>query len=286
MTERAVLRKEYDLSYRPRVGATTFHRMGNRNIMGMVYRNIDERGLVATRESYSGDFRRVVDSVEPSGRAIETITWTNICRRWADGDQDYGPAEKIDWAEGFEYTFSGEGTYDDFYAKLDITDFPRDLLGWMAFVLVVDAHFEFDFLRSDRHGAISKLRRIGDTVVAPDTGEAYAISFLPLIDVPAFTKRNLRTTFAGFTVCNGADCALLTFDMDPSPFTILMGENEINSVSSFAGTLTARLDDGVLEHGEFLEWVFNDMGVCISPVYTIRRMQEADSGGPSDRPRH
>jgi hypothetical protein len=270
MSELEVLQDDYDLSYRPDVGDTTFHRLD------IVYRTLNDRGLPANLENFRGDLRRVVNAVEASGRVVETITWRNIARRVAEDGEHYGAPESFDWAKEIEYIFSAEDSHEDFF-NWDIDKLPRDLNGWNVLLLAVDAHFEFDFLRSERHGAITKLRRIGDTVVAPDTDKPFAINFAPLIECPAFTKRNMRTTFVGLTVRNGHHCALLSFDMDPSPFDMKFGEVDMQVTSTFSGTLTVRLTDGVLEHGEFLEWVFNG-AACISPVYEITRIEQEDFG--------
>jgi hypothetical protein len=271
MSDFDILVDEHDLSYRPKVGDTSYYHLN------IIYRSLDERGLVASRENYAGDFRRVVTSSDPS-RVDEQITWRNIIHRTGEGlTAPWTPTGTFDWAKEFSYAFSGEDDHEDFF-KWDFSGFPRDLDGWNVLLLAVDAHFEFDYLRSSRHGAIGTLRRIGDEIVGPDSDKPFRIPFLPLIEVPAFTKRNMRTRFEGLTLREGKPCALLSFNMDPSPFTMTMGGNEMQSTSTFAGTLDVRLTDGALEHGQFLEWVFTTIGV-VSPMYEITRIEASGFEG-------
>jgi hypothetical protein len=260
------LTRDFDLRYRPKVGDVGYYRLD------IVYRSLDSLGAVTTRENWSGVFRRAVDAIDASGKVTETITWRDAGRRFADAGGQYGEREVQEWAEGFTYTFSAEDGYEDFH--WDTENFPKDLYGWNVLLLQLDAHFEFDFLRSSRHGAIEKLTRVGDTVLTPDSNTPFWLGLPGVIDVPAFNKQNLRTTFVGLTRCHDAPCALLQFDMDTSPFSSEMMGMEIDSSSQFAGTLKVRLSDGALEEGEFLEWVFA-MGGVINPSYTIERIDRS-----------
>ena len=156
-----------------------------------------------------------------------------------------------------------------------IETFPNDLIGWGVHCLVIDAHYEYDFFRSTEHGAIGKLRRIGDVVTPPDNERPFPIHFGPFIEVPAFTKRNLRSEFTGLTRKNGEACGIISFDMDASPFYMLMDGNRMDLTPRFSGTLTVRLSDGALEHGRFVEWVIGG-GTVISPMYEIWRIDETD----------
>ncbi|MGH2785564.1 MAG: hypothetical protein ACRDJ1_09895 [Actinomycetota bacterium] len=260
------LQREFDLRYRPKAGDESFYRLD------IVYRTLEELGTYSAREGNRGDFKRVVGSVDDAGAVRETITWNNVCRREAKGDEPFSPWEHLTWADGFEYPFSAEEPYDKFHWNYE--SFPRDQIGWFVLLLTVDAHFEFDYLRSTRHGAIERLRRIGDRVVSPDSNEPFWLGLPPIVDVPAFNKQNLRTTFEGLTTRNGHDCALLRFEMDRSPFEMVFGEERVKASSTFEGTLTVRLADGSLEHGEFLEYVFQSVGT-VSPIYEITRIDEA-----------
>lgn len=272
MGELDILNEEFDLRYRPQVGDTSFYRLD------IVYRPLDDRGLPFNRENWRGTFRRVVDKVEDSGRVVETISWRNIQRRFVEGEGEFGAPETFDWAENISYSFSAEDGHEVVLDSLDVDSFPKDLHGWNVLLLCVDAHFEFDHVRSEHHGAIGKLRQIGDSVVNPDHNRPFAIMFPPLIECPAFNKQDPRTSFMGLTMKHGEPCAVLGFEIGPSPFKMKFGEVDMESTSSFAGTVTQRLSDGAVEHGEFLEFVFSGGGV-ISPVYEIVRIDESEHEG-------
>ncbi|MGH2785555.1 MAG: hypothetical protein ACRDJ1_09850 [Actinomycetota bacterium] len=259
------LDQEYDLSIRSKPGDTSYYRET------VLYRHLNDRGLPLWRELYQGDLRRVVDSVDAEGAAHETITWKNVIRRFGNDEDPLGPAEPLTWADGYEYQFCVETPQPEW----SIEGWPNDLIGWGVHCLVIDAHYEYDFLRSTEHGAIGKLRRIGDVVAPPDDERPFPIHFGPFIEVPAFTKRNLRTRFTGLTRKNGEACGILAFDMDASPFHMFMQGNRVDLTPRFSGTLTVRLDDGALEHGQFVEWVMTE-GKMISPVYEISRIEKSD----------
>ncbi|MGH2785565.1 MAG: hypothetical protein ACRDJ1_09900 [Actinomycetota bacterium] len=265
MTDLALLDQEFDLRYRPQPGDRSHYRLT------IVYQPLTSLGARVHREEWAGDFERLVEAVDGQ-RVTETITWRHFSRRFADGDEEYGEAESFPWAEGLAYKFSAEDSYADFHWGYD--HFPRDLMGFNAMLLTIDAHFEFDFLRSSHHGAIESLRRIGDRVVVPDTGTPFEIRFDPLIVTPGFNKQNLRTGFEGISQVDGEPTAIVSFDMDPSPFTMMLMENELSQSSTFNGILTIRLSDGALERGSFCEYVFNSGG-CINAVYELTRIDEA-----------
>jgi hypothetical protein len=261
----ALLTQEYDLRYRPLVGDRSYYSLD------IVYRTLGPNGTSDARENYRGFFSRDVESVDPSGKVGEKITWRHVAKRSAVGTGDYGAWEKLDYAENFTYNFSAEDSYEDFH--WDYGKFPNDLFGWFAVLLTVDAHFEFDFLRSSHHGAIEKLRRVGDSVLAPDSGEPFRLHHGDVVECPDFNKQNLRTSFAGLTQVNGHPCALLRFMMDASPFTMSMMGAHIKASSTFEGTISVRLADGSVEHGEFEEFVFQETGP-ISPIYELVRLDQ------------
>jgi hypothetical protein len=258
----------FDLTYRPTVGELSYYSLD------ILYRSIGDAGSVAGVENYRGVFRRSVDDVVP-GRVSETITWRHIGRREGSGDSGLSPWDVIDWAEGFSYPFDAEAAYDDFHWGYD--SFPRDdaswLVSWNVLLLTVDAHFEFDFLRSRRHGAIEQLRHVGDSVLTPDSDHPFWLGLPPVVDVPGFTKRNLRTTFVGLTVRDGTPCALLDFGMDVSPFQMTIAGTTLDVSSIFRGTLHVRLDDGSLQYGEFDEVVMRK-DAPVYPCYELRRVDE------------
>jgi hypothetical protein len=261
-----LLDADYDLRYRPAAGDRSYYELD------IVYRRLDQRGLPAQLENLNGLFQRSVERVEASGRVQETVSWARVGRREAADGGDYGPWDFPSWAQGISYPFAAEDSYQDFHWQYD--GLPRDdstwMTSWQIVLLTVDAHFEFDFLRSSRHGGIEKLRRIGDSVLTPDSEGSFWLGLPPVVDVPAFTKPGLRLTFAGLTRRGQHDCALLEFSMGTGAFEMIVAGQRQPMSSTFRGTLAVRLDDGSLESGEFDEFVFSG-GVCTNPRYELRR---------------
>jgi len=264
------LAAEYDLRYRPAPGERFFYQLD------IVYRSLAEDGL-RRLENYRGIFDRAVEGVSQDGRAQETITWRRVGRREAAGTSGYGPWEYPEFAQNLSYPFSAEDDYNEFHWQYDAL--PRDdatwLTSWNVVLLTVDTHFEFDFLRSTRHGGIERLRRVGDSVICPDASHTFWLGLPPVVDVPAFSKPNLQLRFAGLSRRGGHDCGLLEFSMGPNQFEMLTAGQRQQMSSSFRGTISVRLADGSLQHGEFDEYVLNPAG-CTSPRYEITRLDNPE----------
>lgn len=274
----SVLDAPYDLAYRPTPGSSGYY------CLDILYRSLDAGGNVAEIENWRGGFKRTVDTIDPNGSVRETITWKHAGKRSRAAESPFAAWERLDFAQDFTYEFCAEDDYADF--RPDYSSFPNGKstwqLGWNMLLLTVDAHFEFDFLRSQRHGAIDRLRRVGDTCTTPDTGLPFRLTLPPMVEVPAFTKRNLRTAFQGLTQVDGVACGIVAFTMDVSPFQITIGAATSACSSFFRGTLSVNLGDGSLEHGEFDEFVAGTSGP-VYPRYEIRRIHESTwHGGTYD----
>lgn len=260
---------ELDLTPRPKPGDVDFYQLR------IDYAVRADNGLPASNDHYRGDLRRVVDSVE-EGRIMETITWRNVVNRAGLGEDV--TETPLDFAAGFSYPFCREDSHAEFFTRVDASSFPRDMQGWNAFLLMVDAHFEFDFMRSERHGLISKLRRIGDRLTTRDSDVPFDFAWEPIIRIPGFTKRGAWSEFRALTVRNGEPCGLLAFGIGTSPFRSQMFglDGWFESSTTFAGTMAIRLSDGALEGGEFDERVFGDRAPTVFPRYELERISESE----------
>lgn len=252
-TLQSFLTQSFDLKPRFTKGAKRYYRLV------IVYKTLDSLGRVISRSEHSGNFERVVESVDASGKAYERITWRNAAIRNSPGAKDpYGPYKKLEWMEGFSYRFSAEDTHEQL--SLDLSKFPRTMEGYQSYLLVIDAHFEFDYLRSSYHGAIEKLKRIGDEVEAPDSHIPFRLDYPPLIPNSDLKKKDVFIKFVGLTQVGGEPCAVISHRQGPGDFYLdfAMGtpapvRTEITSI--FAGDLIVRLSDGSLVHGDFIEHV-------------------------------
>jgi len=251
------LTQTYDLKPKYKQGEVCYQRLV------IVYHALDSAGHIVNRNEVRGDLERRVESVLPDGKAYEQIRWKNWASRSAPGATGaYGPYQFYDWAEGFSYRFSAEDPHDKFHWNYE--KFPKTMQAYLVLMHTVDAHFEFDYLRSSYHGAIEKLRRIGDEVEAPDSHQRFTINFPPLVPNSHLDKTNVYTEFIGLTYAGGEPCAILAHRQGPGDFwldfAVGPGQTRRSEItSSFAGNLYVRLSNGTLVHGDFVEWVFSKM---------------------------
>jgi len=250
---KSFLTQTYELKPKYKQGEVRYQRLV------IVYNTLDPSGHIVNRHEMRGDLARRVESVLPDGKAYEQITWKNVASRYAQGATGaYGPSQPYTWAEGFSYRFSAEDPHDQFHWNYE--KFPKNMAAYMVEIHTVDAHFEFDYLRSSYHGAIEKLQRIGDEVEAPDSHHPFTINFPPVVPNSHIDKKNVYTKFIGLTDAGGEPCAILAHRQGPGEFwqdfVFSPGETRRAEITStFAGNLYVRLSNGSLTHGDFVEWI-------------------------------
>jgi hypothetical protein len=251
---------QFDLKPKYTTGNQRYYRLW------MTLEAFDPYGDLQARSQWRGDFQRVVESVDASGRAEERITWKNIgIRTWLTVEARYGAHEVLPWAEGFSYRFSAEDNYDEL--DWDYSSLPGEFTGRIfRTAFQVSAHMEFDFLRSSRHAAIEKLRRVGEVLRnPPEEGEVFSLDFPPLFTNSRIERKHVQVGLLGLTLAKGEPCALLDYQQGPQDFswTELAGPPEgesshetvkVNLKSWQQGVFTVRVVDGSLAHGEFTEW--------------------------------
>ncbi len=261
---RKILEREYDLKPRFVKGQKRHYRLW------MTIDNLDAYGNVVGRNQWRGDFERVVVSLDSSGRAEEKVTWKNVgFRGWLMNESRYSPHQTMPWAEGFSYRFSLEDSYEDL--NWDFSDIPKNMLGFVfRGALQISAHVEYDFLRSSRHAAIERLRRVGQLQRnPPEEGQVFSLDFPPVFTNSQLVRKHVQVGFLGLTLANGEPCALIDYQQGPQPFTWTMsmgapGQPEqarMNTelISRQNGIFVVRLADGSLVHGEFTEITMSKM---------------------------
>lgn len=180
---------------------------------------LDPWGNLQGRSQWRGDLERVVESVDPSGRAEEKITWKNVgSRSWLMAEGKYGPHRPLPWADGFSYGFSAEDGYDELRA--DYVSIPKNPVGMLfRMAFQVSAHLEFDFLRSSRHGAIERLRKVGSLLLnPPEEGQKFTLDFPPWAVNSDLEKKHVEISFLGLTQVNGEPCAIIDYQQGPQDF--------------------------------------------------------------------
>ncbi len=212
---------------------------------------------VVSRAQLSGDFNREVVEVRRDGSAVERITWRNFSI--ANGEGRSGPLERPEeypWAKDFTYLFSAEDSHEDFH--WDYQDIPRTTAGDRFMMHTINAHFEFDFLRSRAHGGIDKLHRPGDYVGVPDSDHPFEIRLRAAPLTFVVIKRDHTMTFKGLTPCGNRTCAVLTFWTWVDVTVRFSGPPEVQELPGFTqfdGHLLLDVEDGSLHSGFFKEWV-------------------------------
>ena len=245
--------REYDLRPKPSPKAKNFYRLTT-----TIYFH-DKLGDLLGRRQWRGDFERRQDPKSIGGPVRDLITWKNVGYRVADGgfDVPFLPHTAPEWAQGFSYSFSPELGYEDFPWD-HYSGIPKTLIGYQFKLHTVNAHFEFDFLRSSEHGALEKIRRVGDHVRVPDNGRVFSIDHPPVVVNSRFHRENVITTFLGFSQVNGEPCAVLEFRQGPQKFswdrlTEPQKTEHTELTSRQYGLLFVRLTDGSLLRGDFSE---------------------------------
>lgn len=247
----AAREKSYSLTPRFRVGQKSAYRFVNRQFI------LSEGQGVVARVELSGDFERAVVEVKADGSAVERVTWRDFSSAFGQGRS--GPLAKPEqppWAKGFSYLLFAEDSHERFHWNYD--SIPATSLGDQFMMHTVNAHFEFDFLRSRFHGGIDKLRRVGDRVKVPDTDRPFTIRLRALPLTMECIKRDHTMTFQGVAPCSGRKCAVLFFwtwldvtSRSGAPPNLL----ERSGFTQFDGYLLVDLEDGSLHYGYFNEWV-------------------------------
>jgi len=257
-----VLTSEFDLRQRFEAGRQSFYRLWQ------TIEIFDPFGEVLHRFQWRGDLSRRVEDANQSGNIEESIRWHSVgARMWNPSAQRYEPFRELNYARGFSYKLSIEDDYEDL--NWDYSSIPKSIEGsTFRQAFTVTAHFEFDFLRSIKHGAIHKLKRIGDLLSeSPEEGQTFSLSFPPVVTNSLLERKNVHVGFLGLNQFRGEPCALLHFRQGPQQFSwdgiegpdpTAVGLYEDNvwhkDLKSWQfGHLAIRLSDGSLAEGELFE---------------------------------
>jgi hypothetical protein len=238
------------------------------------YNSLDGDGLPAGTDVYSGEMsRRIVDADPP---AREEVVWTGFTHRTLDSDGAVSAEVRLEWADGFtyEHCFSYDARSNGIAALFDAsTGIRRDLDGWNVFLLMLDAHVEFDMPRCPAW-------RIGDLSAPGDEAElniggAMVLDFRPFIRVEFAAGSSSRSRFVGVIDADGHGSAVLESDSPRRhPFTMQPeGAARLSASTSLRREIQIRLADGLLERGKSVEWVCIE-GRWVNPVYTTELLGE------------
>jgi hypothetical protein len=169
----------------------------------------------------------------------------------ADGQDEERRA--FAFAEGLTYEACVEDAWSVF--PLDASVLPQTLDGFLMYELVIHPAF-FGALTSRTHAAVDRLRRVGDSVVMPMSGNLLAVDFGGFISI-RLQRGESVLTFDGLSQYEGTPAALLSADC-PQTFP------EIQGTGRGRGDVTAKIWVG-LEGEGVLQGTFQQTNYLLLP---------------------
>ncbi len=247
------LAKEYDLSFKDKQGEVDYYKMRT------VYYHGNFLGIIQNRDEYISSFKREVLKVDKDAHSVK-YTWKS-CK---SGHSAKPQGEITEWktlsfSDGFTYQINFS-LPDYFLSTIDIEPIPKTMDGMKFWVIIMDAHAQFELLRTEPHGNISKLKKTGDRVTSPGAYQTGGWDFPPLITDSYFTNGGYETIFTGICLLEGKKCAVLEYINTDST---LGGKFHMNpewsfdqeATSNFWGHIYVDLESGKLIKGDLYEYV-------------------------------
>ena len=248
-----LLTKEYDLSLNEQEGDVDYFRMKT------IYYHGDTIGTMKDRDEVLGTFQRDVLEV---GEEYFIAKYT-----WKDVRVGHSPTIKEDITEWKPLSFAEGFTYEidlckpDFIlSTVDHTNIPKTLLGLRFWVKLMDAHAQFELLRTETHGSISQIKKIGDRVSTPGAHQQGGWDFPPMVTDSNFANGDYDTMFTGLSIIDGKTCAILEYINADSRLNSKMQVTpkmlfDQDGTSNFWGHIYVDLESGKLLKGDLYEYV-------------------------------
>ncbi len=246
------LTAEYDLSLMESPGDMSYYKMRT------IYYHGNSLGITHSREELISSFKREVMKIE-KGIHLVKFTWKNA--RLGQGkklQEEITKWKDLPYAAGFTYLLDFENLR--FPSQIDFSPIPSTLQGMKFMVNILDAHAQFDLLRTESAGGISQIKEIGDRISNPGAGQSTAWDFKTLIQDSDFTNGGYDTMFTGIGMENGKRCAVLEYINTESRISsrIQMTPKmtfEQEGTSNFWGHIFIDLETGELVKGDIYEYV-------------------------------
>ncbi|MCK4932687.1 MAG: hypothetical protein KAT01_11005, partial [Candidatus Aminicenantes bacterium] len=246
------LTKEYDLSLNDQEGDVDYFRMKT------IYYHGNHLGTMKDRDEVLGSFQREVLKVSQES-LVAKYTWKDV----RIGHSPTIKKEITEWkplsfAEGFTYETDLFGIY--FLETIDTTDIPKTMDGMRFWVNIMDAHAQFELLRTETHGSISQIKKIGDRVSTPGAHQEGGWDFPPLITDSTFANGDYDTMFVGLSLADEKTCAVLEYINADSRLSSKMQMTPKmlfyqDGTSNFWGHIYVDLESGKLIKGDLYEYV-------------------------------
>lgn len=246
------LAAEYDLSLRETSGDVSYYKMRT------VYYHGNSQGITHSRDELISTFKREAVKIE-NGTHLVGFIW----KAAKIGHQAKLQDKVINWkilpyAAGFSYQLDFENLR--FPSQIDFSPIPSTLQGMKFMVNILDAHAQFDLLRTESAGGISQIKRTGDKISNPGAGESTAWDFNTFIQDSDFTNGEYDTMFTGVCMVDEKKCAVLEYVNTESRIS---NKTEVTpkitveqeGTSNFWGRIFIDLETGILVKGDLYEYV-------------------------------
>ncbi len=246
------LMKEHDLTFKDKKGDIDFYAMRS------VYYHGNSIGITQNREEFLCSFQREVLKVTDYSLMVR-YTWKKFKAGMGKGKNE----EITEWKT---YSFSDGVSYEidlncpNYLDAVDYEPIPKTMLGMKFVVNIMDAHAQFDLLRNENNGNISKLKKVGDRITANDAHKSSSWDFPPLITESDFTNGDYETFFTGIGIADGKKCAVLEYINTESK---LKNKTQISpnmtmkmeGITNFWGHIYVDLESSKLIRGDLYEYV-------------------------------
>jgi len=248
--------KEYDLSFKDREGDVDYYKMRT------VYYHGNAIGITQNRDELIAVVKREVLKILKDSHRVK-YTWANS----KIGHANSLKGEIADWktltfSDGFTYSLDLENMR--FPECIDFEPLPKSMDGFRFMVNILDAHAQFELLRTEASGRISGLKRVGDRVICPDAHQTAILDFPPFTTDSTFTNGDYDTVFIGIWNRDGKRLAVLEYNNSESKLSNTVNWNPEwafiqRGTSNFWGHVYIDLESGKLAKGDLFEYVVIEM---------------------------
>ncbi|MCC7358139.1 MAG: hypothetical protein IT317_01595 [Anaerolineales bacterium] len=212
------------------------------------------QGRVIRRDEVYGRFRRLPHE---SAKSADLFEWAEA--RLASADTRDAPLSgwrDLPYARGFRYVFDFEAAFETF--PIDVSGLSRDPDSWFFYVHLLDAHNQFDILRTRRYGLAHSLRAPGDSVVRESSEHFELEDWAPFVraQFDRASRHNL-TTWVGTGRWAGQDANVVYYRCDDVPMQIemLLAEMKMSGMTNYHGHLYTTPDGAELLGGDLFEYL-------------------------------
>jgi hypothetical protein len=246
------LAAEYDLSLRETSGDVSYYKMRT------IYYHGNSLGITHSKDELISTFKREAVNIE-NGTHLVRFSWKEAKIGHQAKLQDKTTNWKVlPYAAGFTYQLDFDNL--DFPGQIDFSSIPSTLEGMKYMVNILDAHAQFDLLRTESAGGISQIKRTGDKISNPGAGESTAWDFNTFIQDSDFTNGEYDTMFTGISMVDEKKCAVLEYVNTESRIS---NKTEVTpkitveqeGTSNFWGRIFIDLETGILVKGDLYEYV-------------------------------